>query len=296
MDRGDFNPRLLPCEDFLRKEIDWEGFRRFLSKSCCKITADERIRYGNKYYQCLLKEDFSILNTFSDSRREHTLKALSLLSKFLGIYDSFQALMKKFGVKWRTLYSDKLILSRMEKTRKNGNVIKWIIEVKQKFPKLLDFMDFVLISGLRLSEAISSYNLIIDLSKQGKLDTYYDKKKQVLEHYKFRSIFIRRTKKVFLSYIPQTFILKIWCNEKLLPYQVENWIRRSRFKSRFRDVREYYATFMTKFLNPAEIDFLQGRVSTTVFMRNYFNPALIGDLQERIFKGIFQLMKDLTIK
>jgi hypothetical protein len=42
-------------------------------------------------------------------------------------------------------------------------------------------------------------------------------------------------------------------------------------------------------LKESEIDFLHGRVSTSVFMRNYFNPALIGDLKERVFKAVAEL-------
>jgi intergrase/recombinase len=58
---------------------------------------------------------------------------------------------------------------------------------------------------------------------------------------------------------------------------------------RFGDLREYYATVMTKWLTPAEIDFLQGRISGSVFMRHYFNPALITDLRERVFKGLKEI-------
>jgi len=87
-------------------------------------------------------------------------------------------------------------------------------------------------------------------------------------------------------------VFKIRKNEKISAYQIGNWISRSKeLKSRFGDIREYWATFMTKFLNPAEIDYLQGRVSASVFMRNYFNPALIEDLKERVFKGISELEK-----
>jgi intergrase/recombinase len=62
---------------------------------------------------------------------------------------------------------------------------------------------------------------------------------------------------------------------------------------RFGDLREYYATVMTKWLNQSEIDFLQGRISGSVFMRNYFNPALIGDLKERVFKGLTEIQSKL---
>jgi len=71
-------------------------------------------------------------------------------------------------------------------------------------------------------------------------------------------------------------------NEKLTSGQISNRIKRAKLKSRFGDVREYFATIMTKFLNAVEIDFLQGRVSASVFMQNYFNPALIVDLKDRV--------------
>jgi intergrase/recombinase len=285
----DLNPRLPPCEAFSMEEIDWNEFKRFLSKSCSEKTAGDRIRYAKKYGFCLANRDFSVLNSLSDSKRTHSLKALSLLSKFLGVYDDFRRLKEAYGLKWRNMNAEELILSRMQKTRENGSVINWVKEVKVKLPLLEIFMDFYLISGLRFNEAIKSYDLIIELSAKGDLDRYYDNEKQVLEHYRFKSLFIRRTKKVFLSYVPDRTIRKICRKEKLSVFQVVHLIRRKLLQSRFGDVREYFASFMTGFLNPAEIDFLQGRVSTSVFMRNYFNPALIKDFGERAFKGINEL-------
>ena len=55
-------------------------------------------------------------------------------------------------------------------------------------------------------------------------------------------------------------------------------------KLRLRDIRELHASLSTKHLEQPEIDFLHGRISTSVFMANYFNPALIADLKERAFK------------
>jgi intergrase/recombinase len=63
---------------------------------------------------------------------------------------------------------------------------------------------------------------------------------------------------------------------------------------RYSDIREYYVTFMTKFLNPAEIDFLQGRVSTSVFMKNYSTLVLIKDLRQRVFRGISEMQVTLS--
>jgi intergrase/recombinase len=281
------NPRLPPCEGFLIEEIDWNGFKRFLNSSCCEKTVGDRLRYAKKYGTVLLSRDFSVLNSFSDSKRGHILKALSLLSKFLGWHSVFQGLVKAYGLKWRNSTSEELILARIQNTRKYGNVSKWIRDVKERLPQLVEFMDFVAISGLRFNEAVNSYNLIIELARKGELGKYYDYKNHVITHYTFKELFIRRTKKAFISYVPLHLVLKIGKKEKLSTFQIYNLIRRNtKLKSRFGDVRENYATFMTKFLNPAEIDFLQGRVSASVFMRNYFNPALIQDLGKRTFKGI----------
>ena len=114
-----------------------------------------------------------------------------------------------------------------------------------------------------------------------------------MEHSKFKQDFIRRTKKCFVSFIPRKLIGETSNQEKLTLYQIDNWIKRVGFKSRFSDVREYYATYMTKHLAQPEIDFLQGRVSANVFMRNYFNPALLGDLKERVFNAIEEIKTNL---
>jgi intergrase/recombinase len=221
--------------------------------------------------------------------------ALSNLAKFLGFYESFGKLVKAYGLKWKSVKAEDLLLSRMANMENNGNVLEWIKQVKAKIPKLNVFMDFILQSGLRLREALNSYNLIIDLAREGRLNEYYNVEAEALEHFRFKSLFIRRTKKAFVSLIPKTLIEAISRKDKLTLYQIRNWVRRdNKLKMRFGDLREYYATVMTKWLNQSEIDFLQGRISGSVFMRNYFNPALIMDLRERVFKGLTEMEKRIS--
>ena len=152
-------------------------------------------------------------------------------------------------------------------------------------------MDFLVGTGLRMVEAIESYNLIIDLATKRRLSEYYNAEKEILEHFRFKEKFIRGNKKVFVSFVPRKLIEKAATSERITIDSITNKIKRKGMRPRFNDIREYYATFMTKFLNPAEIDFLQGRVSGSVFMRNYFNPALITDLKDRVFQGIATLSK-----
>jgi len=196
-----------------------------LARNRCNSVVKDRMRYAKKYCDCLLKHDFSELNTFSDSKRNHVLKALGGLAKFLGIYQDFKILMKNYGLTWKTVSSEDLIISRLN--RANGT-------------ELSVFMDFVLVSGLRLNESVKAYNLIIDLTEKEKLNEYYNLETEALEHFKFKQHFIRRTKKCFISFIPKKLIGKISKQEKLTRYQIDNWIRRdNKFSSRFGDVREY---------------------------------------------------------
>jgi len=158
------------------------------------------------------------------------------------------------------------------------------------------FLDFVLVSGLRYNESIRAYNLIIELAKEGKPSEYYNEENGVLEHFRFKQHFIRRTKKAFISFIPKQLIERISKSERLDWCQIQNWIKRKDLRLKFSDVREFWATYMTKHLRQPEIDFLQGRVSASVFMRNYFNPALIGDLKKRIFQAIEDLKMHTCIR
>ena len=242
------------------------------------------MRYARKFCHCLLKGDFSELNGFSDSKRTHVMKALSALSKFLGVYEDYKTLLKNYGLKW-SVNSDDIIINRLTKTVNPSEVFEWIKSVKKEKPDLTDFMDFMAITGLRFNEALESYNLIIKLAEEGNLSQYYNEDKEVLEHFKFKETFIRRTKKAFMSFVPKIFVEAISRN-KPLTHSYAISVRKKGFRLRFGDIREAHATFFTKYLRESEIDFLHGRVSASVFMRNYFNPALIGDLKDRVFKAI----------
>ncbi len=274
--------------------VDWSGFKRFLEASHgSKRYAKDKVRTAKKYAYCLFNGDFSELQFMSESKLNLVMCSLSSLAKYLGIYERFQGLVKAYGLKWKNVKAEDLLLSRMINTERNGNVLEWVKQVKAEVPRLSVFMDFIVFSGLRLEEAVNSYNLIIDLAKAGRLSEYYNEENEALEHYRFKGLFMRKTKKAFVSFIPKKLVEAVSREEKLTIFKVWNWIKRKGLKCRFPDVREYYATVMTKWLNPAEIDFLQGRVSGSVFMRNYFNPALITDLRERVFKGLREIQSKL---
>jgi intergrase/recombinase len=279
---------------FCERGVDWRAFRKWLEENFSYNYAKNSFNYARRFYHVLFSGDGSVLLEISEGLRKTVMASLSNLSKFLGIHERWKEIVRNYGLKWSSGKAEDYLISRIVHTQNVGSVLEWVKQVKAKIPQLSVFMDFMVLSGLRLKEAVNSWNLIIDLAREGRLSDYYNEENEALEHYRFKGLFMRRSKKVFVSFIPKRLVEEISKQEKVTFYQINNWVRRDkRIKARFSDIREYYASVMTRWLNLAEIDFLQGRISGSVFMRNYFNPALIGDLKERVFKGLAEIQSRL---
>jgi intergrase/recombinase len=248
------------------------------------------VNYAKKYHLCLLNRDFSEINNLKETIRPNALKALSCLAKFLGMYEDFKLLVKNYSLKWSGRSAEDLIIDRITKVENTNEIFDWIRHVKQARPDLSEFVEFMAVTGLRLVEAVNSYNLIVKLHEEGKLDEYYNSESEVFEHFKFKEIFFRRSKKAFISFVPAELVERIAAKKPLTsPVAVQNLVRKKGLKVRYSDIRETHATFMTKYLKDSEIDFLHGRVTSNVFMRNYFNPSLISDLKTRVFQAIDEI-------
>ena len=289
--RRDLNPGRRRGRPQDAKAIDWPAFKKWLLETHRPHVVTSMVSYALQYAECLLSGDLSRVQTLGDGLRPHVVKSLSALSKFLGIHDEWAPMMKTYGLKWRGRNADDIIIDRLTKIRDPEEVYKWILEVKEARPDLDSFMDLIAISGLRFVESWNSYNLIVKLDKEGKLGDYYKEEAMVLEHFQFKDVFIRNSKKAFISWVPPDQVNQIKSESKLTSTDsVQKLIQKKGLKLRFGDVREAHASFMTKFLRPEEIDFLHGRVSANVFMRNYYNPRLVGDLRERALKGVEEIL------
>jgi intergrase/recombinase len=196
--------------------------------------------------------------------------------------------VKNYGLKWSGKKSNDLIIDRLNKIVNANEIFDWK-KVKKVCPEFSDFMDLMAITGLRYNEAIESYNLIIKLAMQGKLDDYYNTKGGTLEHFKFKETFILRSKKVYISFVSKELVERISQNKLLEWNATKKKVARNVEHLRFADIREFHGSFLTKYLRQPEIDFLHGRSSATVFMKHYFNVALIADLKNRAFKAIKEI-------
>lgn len=140
------------------------------------------IVYAKKYYLRLLNHDFLEIRDLKETRKANTLKALSCLAKYLRVYEDFKLLVKNYRLKWSGRKVEDLIIDRITKVENPDEIFNWINQVKQARPEPSEFVDFMAVTGLRLAEAVNTYNLIIKLNEQGRLEEYYDVEHEVIEH------------------------------------------------------------------------------------------------------------------
>jgi intergrase/recombinase len=270
--------------------INWEDFEVWVSKDHRPAVARDIVSYAKRFSHCLLKRDLSEVRDLRETLRPNVVKALSSLAKYLGIHEQFKKLVKDYGLTWKGKATDDLVIERLVRTKDPDEVFAWVKEVKRVRPDISEFMDFISVSGLRLNEAVQSYNLIVRLSREGKLNQYYNEQTETLEHFRFKEMFIRKSKKAFISFIPKQLIDKVKISEPLTSkHSVQQFVKKQGLKIRFADIREAHNTLLTKYLNQSEIDFIAGRVSSNIFMSNYYNPKMVSDLKDRIFKAIAEI-------
>ena len=286
---------------------DWIRFREHLAlKNYLGGWGKVLFNYAQKYSGDLAKRDLSRVAAAKEGIRPNILKGLAALAKFTGQYEDYRKLLKDYGLRWIGRSKDDIFIDRLTGVSDSEEIWTWIRTLKDARPLLSDLLDFMAVSGLRFVESVNSYNLIVELTKKGALimdrsdkeyhSGYFNQELSSLEHFwpPFRSTFLRATKKAFVSFVPNELIGKIGEAEPLPgPGAISKMVQKRGLPSRFGDVREAQGTFMTKYLKEAEINFLHGRVTSSVFMTNYFNPSLIVDLKSRAFQGIGEIQEKI---
>jgi hypothetical protein len=84
--------------------INWPGFKDYLSKVCNnRNTAKVRMCYAKQYAAVFTLLDMpNNLLQLSPQKRLNVMKSITLLSKYLGCYDRWQKLRKRYHLKWST--------------------------------------------------------------------------------------------------------------------------------------------------------------------------------------------------
>jgi hypothetical protein len=144
------------------QSITWSSYREYLSRLYGKQYSSLLYSYAAKYHEYL--EEPSKINNLPASIKSNVLKSLVALSKFLGIYQEFCARFRNHGIRWTsTDTSFNSFLSIVN--NKHDTLATWL---KESSKVLADnerlFLKFALLSGLRKSEAITSFIDRVDYS------------------------------------------------------------------------------------------------------------------------------------
>jgi intergrase/recombinase len=292
--RPGFEPGIVALrgqEEFRQPTFDsdfWSNYLKYLVNNVNPKTANDRITYGKKYYGILVSEEDSNMQQllqFSEQKRVHVMKALATLSKYLGCYNQWKNLRENYQLKWSANNID--TFSHMMQTNIDA-MMEWVKKAISVLP--VDYGNLILyntLTGLRPTESIESIKLLKTESTN-----YLNKETMLIEHYKYPTQFIRRTKKAYIS-IVTTNLLNVIEESKIHSYtSLQSLLKRKGMEMHMSYCRKIFATYLrNNGIEQEIIDLLQGRISKSVFVRHYYRPDLerfekIRELLDKLYEHI----------
>jgi len=157
---------------------------------------------------------------------------------------------------------------------------------------------FCALTGLRPSETIECARLLNNEVMAGhKLVNvkYYNPERQCLEHFRFPDIFLRQTKKAYISFVTADMLTSIHAHNGDMPSY--NSIRlacrkRCGIMMDMRYCRKIFASYLhDKGISDVTIDMLQERTSKSVLAQHYITPD--NTMRERVLDAVSSLRKEL---
>ena len=113
-----------------------------------------------------------------------------------------------------------------------------------------------------------------------------------MEHFKYSDLFLRATKKVYISIVSRESISRI-CNSQPVSYSaIRKRLAKNNQHLRFKELRSYFATYLRNNGVLAEyVDLLQGRIPKSVFARHYLKVENAKKLVTDVLKATTTMEK-----
>ena len=269
--RAGFDPATftLPITQVEYNDAFWLQYKSYLLSNYSKSTMHKSLCYAKKFAYVLQNGDAQAVLSLTTQKRLLVMQSLATLSKYLGCYDKWKLIRERYQLKWSTYDNLHVFNNMFNSNQTYSYMIKWLKDTCSKLPK--DYGNILIynaLTGLRPTEACESIRLIHeDLNNYLKNDT------MILEHYKYPSLFIRKTKQSYISVITDE-ILQIANQGSTYSYNaIRMAIRKINSSMRMSYCRKIFATHLRNSgIQPELIDLLQGRVPKSVFTRHYFRP------------------------
>ncbi len=270
------------------RAFNWAEFKKYVQNKYRKTTAKQIMCYAKRYYNILETGNIGQLNAVPPTCRAEVTKSLIVISKYIGCYEQFKSALKSYGIK--NARPDVFAAFIRIYNNTNSNLDEWFAKVKPILtPDENLLLKFLRLTGLRCSEGIESFNLIIKLSKQQKLNEYLNAETGILEHFRYKEKFLRCTKNAFISIVPESLISEVVRSQPVTYAAIIKKLQRRKIPTRTSELRDYYGTFMIRHgLVAQEADLLCGRIPPSIFVRHYFSPA-IKELKERTLNAVEEM-------
>jgi len=254
--------------------LDFYEFDQWLRQKYANSYRVTILCYAKKYAHLVVADNLRELDMLPSTIKSNAVKGLIVLSKYLGIHKDFTHRLKEFDIKVSRPDSLSAFLRILNAS--NSNIMQYYNEVT---PMLRDnerlFSKFLLHSGLRMSEAIASFNLIIKLSSENKLSDYYDENLSCLMHFKYPKLFIRGTKNCYITFISKDFLEQITSCEIVTYASIRKRLEHNGKSMRFNEFRDYFGTHLVNNgILELEQNLCCGRIPVSIFIRHYWSPKL----------------------
>jgi intergrase/recombinase len=224
------------------------------------------------------------------------MAALAALSKYRGCYDRWLDIRRRYNLKWSS--PDTTMASFEEFFSPSSSLESMMQKVTRMIavlpPHMGEVVRFAALTALRPTEAVDSVRLSKDRS-DARCPMYYNHEREVLEHYRLPEIFLRQTKKAYISYLSRDNYHAIASLSSKTPSYnaIRQAVRKKGLNMEMRLARKIFASHLSACGIQSEvIDFLQGRVSPSVFGRHYLRPQ--ADLKDRVLQAVAELDSKLA--
>jgi hypothetical protein len=266
-------------------------FRNYL-KAQNKRNIRQILCYAQRFGSILETGDVSPLINLQSSGtvRRHAMESLTALSKYLGCYDQWQDIRKRYSLHWTS--GDESIKSLQRFFDQSSSLDRMIETVKEMMRILPKSMALVIrhaiLTGLRPSEACESVRLL--KNSQPGLQQYYNPERQILQHYLYPEIFLRATKKAYISYITLDNLHPIANLSSKTPSwnAIRHACRSRNINMEMRLCRKIFASYLRQSGIQSEVvNLLQGRVDSDILTRHYLMPS--SSLKDQVLDAVKEL-------
>jgi len=287
--------RTSACHDNIDNfEVLEPKFVQWLKQNHCDKVVHYIKVYARQYHEVLFFPDKAYeLMSLSKSKRHLVMCALSNLAKFLGLYEHWKDIIKRYGLKWEQRNSLETFLSLLN-TNIN-DIQNWLHDALPLLPlKYRVALVYNALTGMRPSEACLSLKILARLNEQNRLSEYYNQELCMLEHFRFKE-FLRGSKNVFISFVSHRLLkhaLKVKFTQDY--YSIQSYLKKKHIPLRARQLRQLYSTLLRNNGIPTEvIDLVQGRIGKGIFVRFYYKP-LLQEVGQKILGIIKPLEQELV--